>query len=210
MRAAIYARVSKDDGSQTTTNQLLELRRFAASQGWELVNEYCDNASGAKTDREQFQVMLRDAAMRRFDLLLVFAVDRISREGAAVVFATLSKLTASGVKFHSFSEPHLSTVGPFGDVVLAMYATFAKLERDKLIERTKAGLKRAVAEGKSLGRPRVSVNAAELSAMRSRGMSWSQIVKATGVSMGTAQRAVAAYPQTPTKFASSLYAESAA
>jgi DNA invertase Pin-like site-specific DNA recombinase len=153
--------------------------------------------------------MLAGAARGEFSLLLVYAVDRISREGATWVFSNLARLTSYAVKFHSFAEPHLSTVGPFGDVVLAMYATFAKLERDKLIERTKAGLDRARSEGKVIGRPKVAVNASEIAAMRERGLSWSQIRQATGISKGTAQRSVANLPKKVSPPRSATPAESA-
>jgi DNA invertase Pin-like site-specific DNA recombinase len=208
MKIATYIRVSKEE--LNLDNQRRQLTAYAQSQGWKIVTEYSDTATGSNGDRQGWKRMLAGAARREFDLLLVYAVDRISREGATWVFSNLARLAGYGVKFHSFAEPHLSTVGPFGDVVLAMYATFAKLERDKLIERTKAGLDRARAQGRSIGRPRVAVNASEIASLREQGLSWSQIVQATGVSMGTAQRSVANLPKKVSSPHGATTAESAA
>jgi DNA invertase Pin-like site-specific DNA recombinase len=184
MRIATYLRVSKD--GQTVENQRLQLTAYATSQGWEIVADYHDDGfSGSNGNRPAFHRMLNDAAKHQFDLLLVYAVDRISREGAAVVFATLSQLTGYGVKFHSFSEPHLSTVGPFGDVVLAMYATFAKLERDKLIERTKAGLTRARSQGRILGRPKRVVDTDQIVRLRNQGVAFRAIAEQMDVDVAT-------------------------
>jgi DNA invertase Pin-like site-specific DNA recombinase len=208
MKIATYIRVSKEE--LNLENQRRKLALYAQSQGWEIVSEFSDTATGSTGDRQGWKLMLNGAARREFDLLLVYAVDRISREGATWVFSNLARLAGYGVKFHSFAEPHLSTVGPFGDVVLAMYATFAKLERDKLIERTKVGLDRARAQGKAIGRPKVAVNASEIASLREQGLSWSQIVQATGVSMGTAQRSVASLPKNVSALPGATPAESVA
>ena len=82
MRAAIYARVSTADGRQDTENQLAELRRFASTQGWEIATEYIDHESGGRADRREFCQMFTDAAQRQFDVLLFWALDRLTREGA--------------------------------------------------------------------------------------------------------------------------------
>ena len=183
MRIATYLRVSKEE--LNLENQRRQLATYAKSQDWEIVKEYTDTATGSNGDRQGFKQMLNDATRREWDLLLVWAVDRISREGATAVFATLSQLTGYGVKFHSFSEPHLSTVGPFGDVILALYATFAKLERDKLIERTKAGLSRARAQGKVLGRPRRILDGEKICRLRTQGFSFREIAKQLRVDVAT-------------------------
>ena len=81
-RTAIYGRVSTADGRQEVNNQLDELRRFAAMQGWDIVTEYIDHESGGHADRPELQRMLGDAAQRRFDVLLFWALDRLTREGA--------------------------------------------------------------------------------------------------------------------------------
>jgi DNA invertase Pin-like site-specific DNA recombinase len=210
MRAAIYARVSKDDGSQTTENQLLELRRFAQSQAWEIPKEYIDEASGANSDREQFQVMLKDASKRRFDVLLVWASDRLTREGAYETMHYLKMLDSYGVRFRSYTESFLDTTGPVRDLLIAIAGWLAQQEREKIRIRTLAGQARARAQGKVIGRPKVAVNVPLLASLRSQGASWGQIVKQTGVSMGTAQRALANLPKSVQTHASANPVESVA
>lgn len=195
MRTAIYARVSKDDGSQTTENQLLELRRFADSQSWTIYKEFIDHESGAKADREQFQAMLKDASKRKFDVLLVWASDRLTREGAYETMHYLKTLDAYGVRFRSYTESFLDTTGPVRDLLIAIAGWLAQQERAKLIERTRAGLARARAQGKVIGRPRVTLDVPRLAALRAQGLSWQQITQQTGVSKGTAQRALASLPK---------------
>jgi DNA invertase Pin-like site-specific DNA recombinase len=112
MRAAIYARVSTADGRQDTENQLAELRRFASTQGWEIAAEYIDHESGGRADRGEFRRMFSDAAQRRFDLVLVWALDRLTREGVAETFNHIKRLSSHGVQFVSFTEEHFRTTGP--------------------------------------------------------------------------------------------------
>lgn len=191
MRTAIYARVSKDDGSQTAENQLLELRGFAASQNWVMYKEFVDYESGAKSDREHLRAMLRDASRRKFDVLLVWASDRLTREGAYETMHYLKMLDGYGVRFRSYTESFLDTTGPVRDLLIAIAGWLAQQEREKIRVRTLAGQARARAQGKIIGRPRVVVDVRKLAALRSQGFSWSQIRKATGISKGTAQRALA-------------------
>jgi DNA invertase Pin-like site-specific DNA recombinase len=183
VKIATYTRVS--DERLNSDNQKGKLDDFARSQGWEIVSDYADVLTGSVGDRPGWQKMLAAASRREFDLLLVFALDRISRQGAGWVFGQLSILSAYGVKFHSFMEPMLSTFGPFGDVALAFYATFAKLERDRLIERTLAGLDRARRAGKVLGRPKRVVDAGKIFQLRQEGKSWRQIAKKLNVPLAT-------------------------
>jgi len=210
MKTAIYARVSKDDGSQTTENQLLELRRFAQSQAWEIYYEYTDNASGARSDRDQFQKMLADASRRRFDVLLVWASDRLTREGAYSTMHYLKMLDGYGVRFRSYTESFLDTTGPVRDLLIAIAGWLAQQEREKIRIRTLAGQARAKAQGKHLGRPKIAVDAAGLASLRSQGLSWKQITERTGISKGTAQRTLAALPKSGAEFATATPAESVA
>jgi len=94
MRTAIYARVSTKDGRQDTENQLRQLREFAASQGWKVVQEYVDRASGKRSDREEFQKMFAAASKREFDCLLFWSLDRLSREGTVETLNHLQRLTS--------------------------------------------------------------------------------------------------------------------
>jgi DNA invertase Pin-like site-specific DNA recombinase len=200
MKAAIYARVSKDDGSQTTENQLLELRRFAQSQTWETYKEFVDNESGAKSDREQFQTMLKDASKRKFDVLLVWASDRLTREGAYETMHYLKTLDGYGVRFRSYTESFLDTTGPVRDLLIAIAGWLAQQEREKIRIRTLAGQARARAQGKVIGRPKVTVDAPLLASLRNHGLSWNQIKAQTGVSKGTAQRTLASLPKSVPNF----------
>lgn len=148
---AIYARVSTD--KQDTENQALQLRDFAAKQGWRIVCEYTDYETGSRSDRTEFQRMFEDASRRKFDVLLFWALDRLSREGVLETLQHLNRLTAYGVAWRSFTEQFFDSCGPFRDAVIAIMATLAKQERIKRSERTKAGLARVRAAGKRLGRP---------------------------------------------------------
>src|SRR5258708_30074865 len=104
MRIAIYGRVSTD--KQDTENQLIQLREFAPTQGWQIVREYVDVESGSKSDRPEFQRMFRDASQRKFDLVLFWALDRLSREGVLATLQHLNPLDSYGVGFRSYSEPY--------------------------------------------------------------------------------------------------------
>ena len=186
MRVAIYARVSTD--KQDTENQLLQLREFVTRQGWTIVREYCDYESGSKADRAQFQQMFVDASKRKFDLLLFWALDRLSREGALKTLQHLDRLEGYGVGFRSFTEPYFDSCGIFKEAVVSILATLAKQERIKRSERTKAGLARVRSEGRRLGRPKVVVNAADIARLRSQGLSLRAVGRSLGVSEGTVRR----------------------
>src|SRR3954453_15390269 len=185
---AIYGRVSTDDGRQDAANQLIELREFAERSGWDIVHEYVDKASGKTADRPQFKRMFDDAAKRRFDLVLFWALDRLSREGASETLNHLNKLTAYGVDWRSYQEAYLDSCGPFKDVVISLMATLAKQERLRISERTKAGLKRAKREGKTLGRPRVAVDLEKVGDLQSKGMGLRGIADKTGWSLSSIMR----------------------
>ena len=153
-RAAIYARVSTKDGRQDTENQLRQLRTFAATQDWSIVHEYVDRASGKRGDREQFQKMFSAASRRRFDCLLFWSLDRLSREGTVKTLNHLERLNGYGVNYRSFTEQYLDSTGMFKEAVIGILAAVAKQERVRLSERTIAGLQRAKAQGRVGGRPK--------------------------------------------------------
>ncbi|MBI3661698.1 MAG: recombinase family protein [Acidobacteria bacterium] len=183
MRIAIYARVSTD--KQDTENQLLQLREFAAKQGWTIHREYVDYESGSKSERLQFKQMFADASKRRFDLVLFWALDRLSREGVLKTLQHLNQLESDGVGFRSFTEPYFDSCGVFKDAVIAIMATLAKQERVKRSERTKAGLARVRASGKRLGRPRLAVKPSDVASLRSQGLSMRAISRRLGISAGS-------------------------
>jgi len=154
MKTAIYARVSTKDGNQDPENQLSQLRSFAASQNWAVVHEYVDKASGKRGDREQFQKMFGAASRREFDCLLLWSLDRLSREGTVETLNHLQRLTGYGVNYRSFTEQYLDSTGTFKEAVIGILAAVAKQERVRLSERTIAGLQRAKAQGRVGGRPK--------------------------------------------------------
>lgn len=188
-RTAIYARVSTRERGQDTQNQLHQLREFAGRQGWVIVNEFVDFESGSTDDREQFQAIFQAAGRRQFDVLLFGSLDRFSREGVFETLTHLNRLTGYGVHYRSFTEQWFDSCGIFRDAVISIMATLAKQERVRISERTKAGLERARRDGKTLGRPRVAVNAGEIRQLRAQGLSWSAVAAQTGVARATCQRA---------------------
>ena len=129
MRAGIYGRVSTADGRQDAENQLTELRRFADLQNWGIFDEYIDHESGGRKDRDEFRRLLSDAAERRFDVVLVWALDRFTREGIAEPFEYIKRLKQNGVEFVSLKEEHFRTTGPAGELMVAIAAWIAKQER---------------------------------------------------------------------------------
>jgi DNA invertase Pin-like site-specific DNA recombinase len=152
-RVAIYARVSTRD-RQETLNQLAQLREFCRRQGWQVVTpEYIDHETGSVATRTSFQEMLLHASQRRFDVLLFWALDRLTREGTLATLQYLERLTSYQVGYKSFTEPYLDSCGTFKDVVISVLATMAKQERLRIGERVRAGLQRARSQGKRLGRP---------------------------------------------------------
>lgn len=188
MKIALYLRVSTD--KQETENQAVQLREFATKQGWQIVREYCDYESGSKSDRAEFQRMFADGSKRQFDLVLFWALDRLSREGVYQTLQHLNRLETYGIGFRSFTEPYFDSCGVFKDAVIAIMATLAKQERIKRAERTKAGLARVRAAGKRLGRP-VRLNGehhAAVARLRAAGVSYRAIASQLSISLRSAQR----------------------
>lgn len=184
MRCAIYSRVST--GKQDAENQLIQLRRFAESQGWQVSIEYCDEITGSTSDRPQFKAMLSAASRREFDVVLFWALDRLSREGPLATLQHLQRLTSYGVKWRSFTEQYIDSCGIFAEAVISIMAKLAKQERIRISERTKSGLEKARRDGKVLGRPRVAA-AAQVQELRAQGKSWNQIAKQLNIGRSTAQ-----------------------
>jgi len=187
---AIYARVSTDDKGQTPDNQLLQLRAWCERMGYPVVREYVEHEKGGKGAeyRKQLAAMFADAARREFDLLLVWSLDRFSREGMAATVGHLQRLSAHGVSFRSFTEEHLSTENELvRNILLATLASLAKLEREKISQRTKAGLERARAKGKILGRPKFS-DGDELVLALETGDSWHRVSKVTKIAYSTVKK----------------------
>jgi DNA invertase Pin-like site-specific DNA recombinase len=195
MRIALYARVSTKDKGQDYENQLRELRDFVARKvgdGWVPAGEYVDKASGKTSERPAFRRLFEDASRRQFDLVLFWSLDRFSREGVLETLQHLQRLSAHGVEWFSYREEYLRSIGVFKEAVLAILAAIAKQERIRLSERVQAGLSRARAQGKVLGRPRAAVRVERVLTLRERGLSVRQIAEQTAVSHMTVQRILAA------------------
>jgi DNA invertase Pin-like site-specific DNA recombinase len=195
-RAAIYARVSTADGRQDAENQVAQLREFAATQNWETVGEYIDHESGVRSERAQFRRLFADGAQRRFDVVLVWALDRFTREGVAETFQYIKRLTSHGAQFVSFTEEHFRTTGPAGELMIAVAAWIAKQERMRISERVRAGLGRArlhgTRSGRAVGRPRVIFDREKAVDLRRQGKSWRQIAKECCAGVTTVRRACGA------------------
>jgi DNA invertase Pin-like site-specific DNA recombinase len=194
MKTAIYARVSTKDGRQDAENQLRQLRDFAASQGWTIVHEYVDRASGKRGDRDQFQKMFTAASRREFDVLLFWSLDRLSREGTVETLNHLRRLTGYGVNYRSYTEQYLDSTGIFKEAVIGILAAVAKQERIRLSERTIAGLERAKAQGRVGGRPKAADDhklVQRVQKARSEGKSIRAIATQLEIAPGTVLKLVA-------------------
>jgi DNA invertase Pin-like site-specific DNA recombinase len=145
----LYTRVSTD--RQEVANQSRELCAFAKKQGWIISREYRDYESGSKSNRAEFQRMFTDASKRKFDLVLFWALDRLSREGVMPTLRYLETLTRYGVEWRSYTEQFFDSCGPFRDAVISIMAVLAKQERIRISERTIAGLQRARAARENFG-----------------------------------------------------------
>lgn len=148
--AAVYVRVSTS--RQEAENQKLQLLPHCEKNGYTVYQIYADIMSGAEDHRPAFNRMFKDAHQHKFDLVLFWSLDRFSRSGLDFTVQKLKELSNAGVAWESYSEPYIKTIGPFGDVVLALMATLAKVERQRLSDRTKAGLARKMATGWRPGR----------------------------------------------------------
>src|ERR1700686_4710560 len=125
MKIGIYGRVSTRD-KQEVENQLVQLREFAAKQGWTIYREYVDRETGSTSDRAEFQAMFTDASRRKFDLLLFWSLDRLSREGALETLQHLNRLTGYGVQWRSLTEQYLDSTGMFREAVISILAVVAR------------------------------------------------------------------------------------
>ena len=193
-KVAVYARVSTKDGRQDTENQLIALREYCSKQGWEIAGEYVDHETGGTSKRPHFQKMFADARARKFDLVLFWSLDRLSREGVSATLGHLERLTGYGVGWRSHTEEYLDSCGIFRDAVLSILATIAKQERIRRSERASAAIARLRRNGQSdrLGRKRNVFDRERARRLRKDGWSIRQIAAELGQSPMTIQRAVSA------------------
>ena len=196
MKTAVYARISTQGGRQDLSNQLNPLREWADRLGGSIVQEYVDEASGSKSDRIALGQLLEDAHRRKFDTLLIWALDRLSREGIARMSGYLEKLKACGVRVLSHQEPWLDTSGPVADLLIAIFGWVAQQERLRIRERVMAGLKTARAKGKSLGRPKRVVDVDRANILSNQGLGVREIAQHLGIPKSTIARILSQKPLT--------------
>jgi len=155
MKVCIYSRVST--GTQDNTNQSEVLIDWARQRGYEVVGVYQEEESAWRNGHQkELARLLEDARKRRFQVVLTWALDRLSREGALAILSLVHKLSACGVKVLSYQEPWTEAPGEIGEILYAIAGWVARMESQRRSERTKAGLARAATQGKKLGRPKGS------------------------------------------------------
>src|SRR3989454_9634432 len=186
-RVAIYARVSTTD--QTCDNQLRDLRDYCRARGWTDVREFIDTGiSGTKERRPALDKLMAEVKGRHVDVVVVAAFDRLGRSVRHLV-ETLELLRHLDVEFISLRE-QIDTGSPLGQAVFTIIAAIAQLERSLIVERVKAGLRRARAEGKRLGRPRLKVDERQLRIVASQKLPVRAAAKALGGSPSSYLRLV--------------------
>lgn len=183
-RAALYLRVSTVD--QHPETQLFDLRQMAAQRGYEIVHEYTDRISGTKAKRPGLDQMMSDARRGRFDVVLVWACDRIARSTRHFL-AVLDDLNRLNIEFISFRE-QVDTSGPLGRAIIVIVGAVAELERSLIVERVRAGMRRARLEGRHIGRNPLELDHAGIQRDRRQGQSLRQIAKGHRISTATVQR----------------------
>jgi putative DNA-invertase from lambdoid prophage Rac len=152
MRASIYVRVSTNE--QDVSNQLSVLTDWAKQRGFEVVSIYQEAESAWRSGHQKELAKLKnDARRRKFSVILVWALDRLSREGSAAILNLINDLKVYGIRVISYQEPWTESPGEIGEILYAIAGWVARMESQRRSERTKAGLARLVAQGKKLGRP---------------------------------------------------------
>ena len=183
-RVALYARISTVE--QHLETQLLDLREIAKQRGHKVVREYTDTISGAKSKRPGLDQLLADARRQRFDIVLVSAFDRVARN-VRHFLEVLDELNHLGIEFVSLRE-NIDTGGPLGRAMVVIVGAIAQIERQAIVERVKAGMRRARLEGRQIGRAPLCVDRDAILRDRKRGLSLSQIAKAHQISKASVCR----------------------
>ena len=184
-RAAVYVRVSTVD--QHPETQLCDLRQHAAQRGLQIVQEYVDHGfCGARARRPALDRMMEDARRHKFDVLLVWSCDRLARNTKHLL-QTLDELNGMGISFLSQREA-IDTEGPLGRAIIVIVSAMAELERCIIIERVRAGMRRARLEGRQIGRSRLDMNREQIVHDRRSGMSLTQVAKRHNISRASVCR----------------------
>src|SRR5579872_1079710 len=194
-RVGLYARVSTNNG-QDPEVQLRELREFCQRRGFEITEEFVDRGiSGSRERRPALDKLMVSCRKRLVDAVVVYRYDRFARSLRQLVNA-LEDFRCLGVDFISIHEG-VDTSTANGRLVFGIFASISEFERELIRDRVRSGLAAAKAKGKHVGRPRVPVNASTVALLRQQGRSWAEITRETGISKGTAQRALACLPKSP-------------
>jgi len=192
-RAALYIRVSTID--QHPETQLLDLRQMAAQRGFEIVTEYTDRISGAKARRPGLDQMMKEARRGGFDVVLVWACDRIARSTRHFL-EVLDELNRLNIEFVSFRE-QIDTGGPLGRAIVIIIGAIAELERNLIVERVRAGMRRARLEGRSIGRPSLELDHSAILRDRQHGHSLGELARSYAVSRTTIYRVLREHASAP-------------
>src|SRR5260370_7820854 len=185
-RAVIYTRVST--GDQHAETQLYDLRELAKQRHYEIVHEYTDTISGAKSKRPGLDQLLSDARRHRFDVVLVAAFDRVARN-VRHFLEVLDELSHLNIEFVSLRE-NIDTGGPLGRAMVVIVGAIAELEKSLIVERVKAGMRRARLEGRRIGRRPLNFDREQVLADRCSGMSLTQVANKHRISRASVCRLV--------------------
>jgi len=185
-RAVLYTRVST--GDQHAETQLCDLRELAKQRRYQIVHEYTDTISGAKSKRPGLDQLLADARRHRFDVVLVAAFDRVARN-VRHFLEVLDELSHLNIEFVSLRE-NIDTGGALGRAMVVIVGAIAELEKSLIVERVKAGMRRAKLEGRRIGRKPLNVDRAAIVRDRLAGLSLTEVAKRYRVSRATVVRLV--------------------
>ena len=188
MKTAIYARVSTID--QHTDNQIIVLQKYCDARNYHIEYTYVDKGvSGSKESRPEFDNMMNDAKKRKFDCLLVWKLDRLSRS-LRHLLNTLDELNNVGISFICYQD-NIDTTTPTGRLMFHMVGAFAEFERSLIQERVKLGLQRAKQQGKVLGRPKIDINPYKIQQLRTQGHTIRAIAIELNLSVGAVHKTLA-------------------
>jgi len=167
---------------------LLDLREIAKQRGYEVAHEYTDVISGAKSKRPGLDQLLADARRHRFDIVRVAAFDRVARS-VRHFLEVLDERAHLGIEFVSLGE-NIDTGGPLGRAIVVIVGAIAELEKSLIVERVRAGMRRAKLEGRRIGRAPLDIDRAQVVADRLSGMSLTDVANKYRISRATVCRLV--------------------
>jgi DNA invertase Pin-like site-specific DNA recombinase len=169
---------------------------MATQRGYQIVEEYTDRISGAKARRPGLDALMRDARRGRFEVVLVWACDRIARS-VKHFLEVLDEFNRLNVEFISFRE-QIDTGGPLGRAVVVIIGAIAELERSLIVERVRAGMRRARLEGRHIGRKPLELDHTAILHGRQQGKSLAQLAKTHRASRATIHRILRQHAQETT------------